>query len=166
MPEGAHKCIKCDKNVHLFKGCSITIPGEEEGYGSKRICMDCYSTDSLIPNDVTIDNLNETPKRTRRDSFYQNEGPPKKKTKRRPAKYFGERPDDIKDSLLFDKNKSFPLIKNGNNVHLSSKIVDGKKVLLNNTCAFDSIYYLLMVAASDFPMFYENVSIRYFWQFK
>lgn len=37
---GAHKCIECDKPIHLF-WCSISIPGTEEGYGERRICVDC-----------------------------------------------------------------------------------------------------------------------------
>lgn len=44
FPEGAHKCIVCAKNVHLFEYCSYPINSgeeDEEGYGQKRICFNC-----------------------------------------------------------------------------------------------------------------------------
>lgn len=37
-PSGAHKCIICAKNVHIFPGCSVSIGGSE-GYGEKRVCV-------------------------------------------------------------------------------------------------------------------------------
>lgn len=36
FPTGAHKCYKCDKNVHILPGCSTSC-GDEEGYGERRI---------------------------------------------------------------------------------------------------------------------------------
>ncbi|XP_034253683.1 uncharacterized protein LOC117652699 [Thrips palmi] len=41
FPTGAHKCSRCNKNVHLLPGCSILCPGSEEGHGQKRICIAC-----------------------------------------------------------------------------------------------------------------------------
>ncbi|KAJ8909800.1 hypothetical protein NQ315_015320 [Exocentrus adspersus] len=40
LPSDVHKCILCSKNIHAISGCSISA-GEEEGYGEKRICIDC-----------------------------------------------------------------------------------------------------------------------------
>ena len=43
-PTGAHQCIYCNCNVHILPGCSHSIPGEsQEGYGEKRICMQCFT---------------------------------------------------------------------------------------------------------------------------
>ncbi|XP_052120613.1 uncharacterized protein LOC113206231 [Frankliniella occidentalis] len=39
--DSAHKCAICNKPVHAF-GCSVEIPGGEEGYGgSDRQCLSC-----------------------------------------------------------------------------------------------------------------------------
>lgn len=43
-PEGSHRCKYCDKFVHGFTGsCSRTDDEEDEGYGQKRICLDCWN---------------------------------------------------------------------------------------------------------------------------
>lgn len=39
-PGGAHRCIECDKAVHILPCCSISI-GDDEGYGEKRLCNAC-----------------------------------------------------------------------------------------------------------------------------
>lgn len=39
-PGGAHRCIQCEKAVHILPCCSISI-GDEEGYGEKRLCNAC-----------------------------------------------------------------------------------------------------------------------------
>lgn len=41
FPIGAHTCIKCKKNVHIFPECSVAI-SEEEGFGTKRLCISCH----------------------------------------------------------------------------------------------------------------------------
>jgi hypothetical protein len=40
LPTGVHKCLECEKPVHLF-GCSVGIPGTEEGFGEYKICLEC-----------------------------------------------------------------------------------------------------------------------------
>lgn len=42
VPGGAHACISCKKPVHIiFDTCSRPIDNEE-GYGQKRICIQCF----------------------------------------------------------------------------------------------------------------------------
>lgn len=43
LPSGAHKCMKCEKNVHIFPECSTGV-GDSEGYGEKRICKACSTS--------------------------------------------------------------------------------------------------------------------------
>lgn len=45
MPTGAHKCAVCSVPVHILSQCSKPCPGEEEGYGEKRICKKCCILD-------------------------------------------------------------------------------------------------------------------------
>lgn len=78
---------------------------------------------------------------------------------RKPAKYLGGRKDDVKDSLQWKQNKALPVIKNGNNTALAPTTIDGKSVTLRNTCAFDSLLYMLMLAASDFSSVKDKVRL-------
>jgi hypothetical protein len=40
-----HRCIKCQKPVHLF-GCSVeNVQNNEEGYGESRVCLWCAEKD-------------------------------------------------------------------------------------------------------------------------
>lgn len=45
-PTGLHRCLKCDKSVHLF-GCSVAAPDTEEGCGEGRICIECNSLTTI-----------------------------------------------------------------------------------------------------------------------
>jgi len=40
FPSGIHRCVYCNKAVHLF-GCSIKNPFSKEGFGESRICLIC-----------------------------------------------------------------------------------------------------------------------------
>lgn len=48
-----HKCIYCFKAVHAFDMCSVPAPGSEEGYGQKRICHKCHSSQQNKPPSLT-----------------------------------------------------------------------------------------------------------------
>lgn len=149
-PDGAHTCITCKKFVHIIGGCSIAI-GEEEGYGEKRLCHDCANTaDNFEKTDDSIDKAD-----------FSSTGPPAKKAYRRPAKYLGNRRDDVRDSLLWEKNRPIPIIRNGNAINLEPIKIQNQKVSLSNTCGFDSIMYMMIVAVMDFPHLRNKVSNNY-----
>lgn len=163
----AHRCIDCDKPVHILDGCSSSI-GAEEGYGEKRRCKSCSehrlktsTSQSLIQThsrNKTIQDENnsiEIEKKSQTQSKKK-----EKKSYRQPAKYLGARTDDIADSLAWEKNKPIPIIKNGNNPHLEAVNIKNKKVSLKNTCCFDSLLYLTLIAASDFENIKSEVSSK------
>lgn len=45
-PGGAHRCIECERAVHILPCCSISI-GDEEGYGERRLCNACASAKKI-----------------------------------------------------------------------------------------------------------------------
>ncbi|CAH2979386.1 unnamed protein product [Chilo suppressalis] len=180
FPTGAHKCIRCKKNVHILDGCSISINNQDEGYGEQRLCIDCANIDNRNNNfdneDTSINshNIDHTstnsdcnpPSNDQSDDFNEpqiltsntkttrtskNSRNVMRNKYRPAAKYLGDRTADIKDSLAWDKNRSIPVIKNGNDTSLAPVQLKGKTVTLRNTCAFDSILYLVFAAATDFP---------------
>lgn len=156
------------KNVHIFDACSLSINGGDEGYGQQRICIDCANSDdlnnnstfdngdtSIISHDHTFSHSDCNPPSNKQSNDFNEPQILAAKTKttgtskttrnvmrnkyRPTAKYLGDRTADIKDSLAWDKNRSIPVIKNGNDTSLAPVQLKGKTITLRNTCAFDSI---------------------------
>ena len=129
----------------IFIQCSTPLEGEDEGYGEKRICHDCSKNGNVQQNiDLDQENKENLPR--------------KKKTYRPAAKYLGERKNDIKDILQWDRNRAIPIIKNGNSPQLAPTTINSKTVSLRNTCSFDSNLYLALLAAIDFVHIRNKVS--------
>jgi hypothetical protein len=138
VPGGAHTCVVCMKAVHPFPPCSLAIPGEEEGYGERRVCASCNEqTPHSAPHIIGANSqenwrgLAKTPKRTKKSGYLQ--------SKYNPTTF----------SEL--KRKEIPVIKNANCIDLRAVNVEGKNITLANTCAFDSLAQILLVAYFDHP---------------
>lgn len=176
MPEGAHKCVQCHKDVHPLDGCSIAVEGEEEGYGQGRLCMECSTKNRTIIShnvDVIDNSLEEIPvpidQRRKQEKNKKiidiSNGKTKplhylaeERNKHRPcSKYHGKRAADVRDAIEFDKGKPVSVIRNGNQEDLAIQQVHGKETVLRNTCAFDSLTYLGLFAVHDFPNIKQKV---------
>lgn len=59
--------------------------------------------------------------------------------KRKVSKYLGQRMDEISDILKSKSKKKIPLLKNGSCLTLQTIKLESKSVIVNNTCAFDSL---------------------------
>lgn len=148
FPDGAHRCYKCGKNVHVLSGCSVSIE-DEEGYGEKRLCMLC-SNDSTktrsrkrphpvpVDDSVPIDNFS-----SELAKFLNNKDKWNKKPKTKQSSYLHPVPNW---NLVFDVDKKVKigLLSNGN-VSKTIYNVKGKAVALRNTCAFDSIVQVCLI---------------------
>lgn len=77
---------------------------------------------------------------------------------RLPAKYYGKRPDDVRDSIDWDRSTFISAIKNGNDKKLEKQSINGQPTILRNTCSFDSLLYLSLFAVHDFPDIQKKVS--------
>lgn len=142
LPGGAHRCIKCSKNVHPIEGCSNSC-GDEEGYGEKRICVACFAasgtTDIEQPNLVVSDGkgkstsisiskqLNETEKWARKTRS--------SKSYLAPVKNWNI------NKKVQDKPK-ISMLTNGNSM-TTIHTVGKRKVKLRNTCGPDSILQVI-----------------------
>ncbi|CAI6370091.1 unnamed protein product [Macrosiphum euphorbiae] len=136
FPTGAHKCIECNKPIHLF-GCSISIQGTEEGYGECRICFDCDKIKSTLAETNATENWN-------RKSMIE-------KKKRSSRSYLNLQPG----FEFLDLNKRgnitpVVLLKNGNSlINKPIMVPSVGKVVLNNTCSVDSVLSILATSAAD-----------------
>lgn len=131
-PTGAHKCDICKKDVHAIDQCSVALG--EEGYGQTRICRDCNTKN--IAKDILP---------TREVENWRGLATKEKKTR---SKYLQE--DNLQQHCLFnDKLTKIPIMKNGGNITTKSVKLGAKRISLSNTCAFDSILQLFIVAHFD-----------------
>lgn len=63
----------------------------------------------------------------------------------------------MKEMLMFAQSKKIPILKNGNRMGLQFLKLKNTKLTVNNTCAFDSLYQILLAVASDHTKFQEYV---------
>lgn len=159
FPDGAHRCHKCGKNVHVLSGCSNSIE-DEEGYGEKRICISC-SNDSTktrsrkrphpvpVDDSVPVDHFSTELAKSLNNREKWNK---RKKTKQ--SSYLHTVPNW---DLVFDVDKKVKigLLSNGN-ISKTIHNVNGKSVALRNTCAFDSIVQVCMNLFL-LTQFYESI---------
>lgn len=134
---GAHKCVVCGIPVHALSTCSRNRSGDD----NVRVCFSCW----ILEEDFTIggqinENMNEERKAV--ESW-------NRKSHRKDKSYLVTNPHLRHLELNNGKNiKSLPLLKNGSRStelkSAKSKLVEGK-IVLTNTCAFDSLASLLMV---------------------
>lgn len=131
---GAHKCTICKTPVHAIPSCSMHIEGDE----TLRICLNC--------SEVTEnDNLNEN---NARETWNK-----KTKKKLKSNSYLLPNPHLRHLDMNASKNiKTLPFLKNGSRADqlksIKVKNIDGA-IVLSNTCAFDAVVSLIMVAFCD-----------------
>lgn len=135
-PEGAHTCIECGKNVHLFDGCSLSVDGSE-GYGSKskRICVECNARKTKNTQSVkTTEALNTV------DSW--------KKGRNKSSYYF--KPNPQFDLINVDKKQCIGLLKNGN-LFRKPQQLGRKRIVFSNTCTSDAVVQAIAGAYAYHP---------------
>lgn len=157
MPTGLHKCVSCSKNIHIINGWSHPI-GDSEGCGEKRECISCYNreTDSKKKKAVK----SQTLKPTRKNVQMQNKTDQKiaelnyveswrKKTIKK-SKYM--KPVPNWDLVEIHKKVKIGHLKNGNLLKTVYK-VNGKKSMLQNTCAFDCLVQMIAAGYAYNPSY-------------
>ena len=143
IPTGAHLCAICKNAVHVIDECSLPF-GDEEGYGEQRICKKC-SVEKSTPDILASSQIENW------------RGLAKQKSRKRTAKYLGQNVRAIQDSLSYTKNRNIPILKNGSIISLGP-IKLGKQIFsIINTCAFDSIFQIMLAASLNYPLLQEKV---------
>lgn len=141
---GAHKCSVCNIPVHALPSCSTHILGKYD----VRICFTCSKAEDDDSNDEdkVCENWNRQNKNQRKSKSYLVPNPHLR-------------------FLNLDSNKnnkSLPILKNGSRFkELKSckiKSITGK-VILSNTCAFDTLASLIMVSNLNFGFFFKLICI-------
>lgn len=107
LPSGAHTCIKCGKNVHIFPECSIST-GDTEGYGEKRVCKACSLSNKRKKSTMSSDDEIMKPKKILKsqeatEMNYEEKWDRKRRTKK--SKYL--EPDSLWTFFFFFKLNDF-----------------------------------------------------------
>ncbi|KAF2896608.1 hypothetical protein ILUMI_09568 [Ignelater luminosus] len=124
-PEGVHKCVVCNKNVHVLDTCSALIAGKKEGSGEKRLCRECSTIDEQAIDEIVATNQQENWRGLVEP--VQEEEPPKKR-----AKY-------VKGTLQRNdldtrkKSKHSPTLRNENVLDLQPVHLENKYYTAVNT---------------------------------
>ncbi|XP_039307718.1 uncharacterized protein LOC113004773 isoform X2 [Solenopsis invicta] len=135
-PTNAHICYLCEKSVHALPQCSSVFNDSEEGYGQRRICMTCKN----VGNIKNILESRET------ENWCGLETTKLNKNK---SLYLGKYQHKLRDSLICKKSVRIPILKNGNSLDLKSLHINDGNYTITNTCAFDSIFQILLAAGHD-----------------
>lgn len=143
--EVCQKCVRCNKNLTSQESHSIDDSSESDaGY---KVCSIC----SLISKQSTKQMLG---KRTFENWRGQGEPVPEKKSR---SCYIGAKSKNIVEMLQHKRAHGLPILKCGN-AEDPQAVKMGKRVIsLYNTCPFDSLFQLLLVAACDFPTIKDKV---------
>lgn len=127
---GLLKCIICKKSIDMLLKGSISILGTEEGFEKKRICFSCDKKKSITAEKVVCEKWGK-------------KGQTKKK-QRSAHSYLVPQPGF--EMIDFNKKafiKPIFFLKNGNNMMRPISVPGIGKIVLNNTCAIDSILSVL-----------------------
>lgn len=133
-PSDAHKCYTCDKSVHVFPECSVSI-GAEEGYGEQRQCIECHQKDEQIEESEITNALNS------KETWTRN---------RKPSRYLKKQPNW--GLVPINKKTSIALLLNENGI-TTVYTINKKKIVLSNSCAIDSVIQLIAAALAYHPAY-------------
>lgn len=143
-PSGAHACYLCKKHVHALPQCSL--PFGEEGYGQSLVCIICKDIVQNIKDILA----------SREVENWRGFG--EVKSNKSDAVYLGKNPHKIIDALKCKKAAKIPIIiKNGNDISLKSLKIHNDNYTVANTCAFDSIFQILLAAGHDLHHILEHM---------
>lgn len=120
----------------MLEGCSVTIDGEEEGYGEKRHCIPCSRMSTIKIRTV----LNEV-------KNWRGLGK-EAKTKKKGNTYLTKTNQDLNDVILSGKTRKSPILKNGNHEVLRLMTFKSSQYLVTNTCSVDSMSQIFLAAVT------------------
>lgn len=129
-PGDDFKCHLCNENVHASPGCSTST--EEDG---QRICESCFNSST---KEIKI--------AYKEQENWRNLAS-KKETKKRNT-YLGKTNQDLLDVATSSKARVLPILKNGN-IMMGFIYVGKLRLSVTNTCAFDSIFQVLLAGVTD-----------------
>ncbi|KAH0567955.1 hypothetical protein KQX54_016697, partial [Cotesia glomerata] len=139
-------CVCCAKT--LQDGDSFLVDESDDAYSKHRLCSQCNKLVSL-----------DTKKMLGKREFenWRGQGQPLKKKNSR-SFYIGTKSKNVKEMLEHKKFKGLPILKRGDSKDLKAIKINNRWISLYNTCPFDSLFQLMLVAACDFPIINTKIA--------
>lgn len=170
---GAHKCGKCGRAVHALPDCSDEFPGQEEKYGSKRICKPCSvrgKDESTIEMQEmenwggVSDEKSQNKKRKHVKKVMEEEKPDEeietvKKKKDKKSFYLRNDFSKLDFANPGERKAEKSILKNANRFSQKTFSIDCVEYSLINTCAFDAIFQILLKVMRD-PALSQDIGIH------
>ncbi|KAJ8677526.1 hypothetical protein QAD02_013313 [Eretmocerus hayati] len=154
------KCIVCGRRIHASVLCSMPIG--EPGPLQSRVCLSCHENSKEDAQEIAAKNdydewrgyheTNEersTSKRKKLDNDSDISG--KSTRRKKEAMYFGKNRSRVKDCLSIQRHARIPVLKNGLLQEISPIRFQGMIIRIHHTCAFDSLFQVILTSAYDFP---------------
>lgn len=63
--------------------------------------------------------------------------------------YLGNKKNIIRSALAWENKQNMPILRNGGNIDLQGLKIGNGNYSLRNTCAFDSVFQIILAAAFD-----------------
>ncbi|CAD6208987.1 GSCOCG00010799001-RA-CDS [Cotesia congregata] len=139
-------CVRCAKT--LQDSDSFLVDESDDAYSKHRLCSQCNKLGSLDTKEMLG---------KREFENWRGQGqPPKKKNSR--SLYIGTKSKNVKEMLEHKKCKGLPILKRGDSKDLKAIKINNRWISLYNTCPFDSLFQLMLVAACDFPVINTKIA--------
>jgi len=139
--------------VHLFEQCSLPYGDDSEGFGQKRICLQCSKQKNVVEimESQEMENWGGV-------SSAKKIPPVKLRSKKKAKRTIYLEKNYAPNEFLVQKPfKSIPILRNGDDKSLKQVKIAGKHIDFLNTCAFDSLLQILLTAAIDHEKFFNRV---------
>lgn len=144
LPAGAHKCMVCEKSVHPFDECSLSI-GDEEGYGERRKCVACHQIGEIKSCEKQLLNAKEMNHNERWN----------RPSRSKSSKY--TKPVPNWNLIEMNKRVRIGCLANENLIQTVYNI-GGAKVKLSNTCGIDSPTQLTATAIAYHQLYRSSIA--------
>lgn len=144
LETGAHKCVICLVPIHALPSCST----HKEGHENVRICFKCSEEDVEVPTNV-IEEHTSVESWNRKSSNQQ-----------KCNSYMCPNPNLRYVQIKSGNNiQTLPLLKNGSRSKelKCSKIKNTGRVIISNTCAFDTLASIFMTAYCDSENYQQQI---------
>lgn len=159
LPTGAHRCVVCSSQVHILEECSVSVPGEEEGYGERRICRNCSFRSAIETEECMSQSITEKWGGYENQEHGENSCQKTKKKKKTKKSFYLQKnfkETDFPVPVITGKSSHLAILKNGNSSTSKYHVINGIKYSLENTCAFDS-FTQVIVKAIRTPALRESI---------
>lgn len=139
-------CVRCNKKFNSQE--LQPVDDSDDSYSDHKVCTACSKIDKQLTKEMLGKRAYEN---------WKGKGTPISEKKSR-SLYINSSSTKISEMLQYERANGLPILKCGDHQELEAVKLEGRFISLVNTCPFDSIFQMLLVAACDFSIIHEKVT--------